>query len=126
MNKKIWAVIELACFIGALLCLTAASLAWAGRWDGDYVVKGTISSTSPTHTRLNLVEKGIYLKVTCTGGDAYVGTGTVSIACTSTTCDRVNFTLGEKFYRQLNNSHDYVDVLCVTGTCTCVAFKGVP
>lgn len=106
--------------IFALSAVLGGTALAAGRWDGSFEPKGTL--TAPTTGTNNLqVPAGSYVKVQCDVA-AYLGQGQgAATACTATTCDRV--AAGERWYAQLMPHEDRVAALGVSATATCTVWR---
>lgn len=108
----------------------------AGRWDGAFQRVGTIRVNS-SGASLN-AGKGAYVKVECvlssaltTANDAYVGVGLADAGCAPQAdagypCSLVRYSLGEKFYQQMQDVQSYVAVYSPDAGLDCNVFKATP
>lgn len=113
--------------------LTLGVLLMAGRWDGAFLRVGTIRVNS-SGASLS-AGKGAYVKVECaltsapmTANDAYVGVGLADAGCAPQSdggypCSLIRYTLGEKFYQQMQDTQSYVAVYSPDAGLDCTVLK---
>lgn len=112
--------------IAVVLLMGIGTFAVAAGWDGSFRVKSTVAISDGV-AQSCVYSQFAYVKVTC-DVDAYVGNRTdggsgIGGACTSTTCDWVKFSLGEKYYSQMTGAEYFVSMKPKTGNnlnCTCL------